>query len=104
MVEEIKDVTSDEAGKDKKKSKTGIKNLSKLGIILATVEMIAIPVLKWAGILKEVDIGDVIKIAIGLVAVWTPGFISIWLDKIAAAFIAKFTGKVEGSSSGEVLQ
>ena len=101
MAEEIKDVTSDE---DEKKSKTGIKNLSKLGIILATVEMIAIPVLKWAGILKEVDIGDVIKIAIGLVAVWTPGFISIWLDKIAAAFIAKFTGKVEGSSSGEVLQ
>lgn len=73
----------DQAKNDTGTNKGGMKNLSKLGMVLATVFVVAGSVLKWLGVFKDAEIDEVLKVGGGLVLFWTPGFVSIWLDKIA---------------------
>lgn len=80
-----------------------MKNLSKLGMVLATIFVVAGSVLKWLGVFKDAEIDEILKVGAGLVLFWTPGFVSIWIDKLGTVIATK-AAAATGKSVSEVLQ
>ena len=77
-----------------KKSDSGaMKKSSRRAMMFATIWIITATVLK--DIFKfEFPMSDILTVAVSIVAIWTPGYISIWIDKVMAGHIEtqKFRG------------
>lgn len=79
-----------------KKSGSGaMKKSSRRAMMFATIWIIAATVLK--DIFKfEFPMSDILTVAVSIVAIWTPGYISIWIDKVMAGHIE--TQKYKGGN------
>lgn len=76
--------------KEEKESKTpGAKILSKIAMILSGLWIMGLTLLKAFGIVN-IEITEIVYSAVAIVAVWTPTYLSIFLDKIQSI---KFGGK-----------
>lgn len=61
--------------------KIGAKACSRVSMIVASVWVAAGTVLKGLGVIK-MDETDIIYSAVAIVGIWSPAYLSIWLDKI----------------------
>lgn len=57
------------------------KNLSKFSMIFASIWIVVMTILKAMKII-EIEMEDVILSGLAVVGVWSPTYLSIWLDKI----------------------
>ena len=64
------------------KKQLGAKTLSKISMIFSSIWIMAGTVLIGLGLLKNLSVFDVIYSAVGVVAMWSPTYLSVWLDKI----------------------
>lgn len=77
-----------------KKSGSGaMKKSSRRAMIFSTIWIITATVLK--DVFKfDIPMSDILTVAVSIVAIWTPGYISIWIDKVMAGHIE--TQKLRG--------
>lgn len=77
-----------------KKSGSGaMKKSSRRAMIFSTIWIITATVLK--DVFKfDIPMSDILTVAVSIVAIWTPGYISIWIDKVMAGHIE--TQKLKG--------
>ena len=59
------------------------KEVSKFGQIIAFVYMLTMSILKGLGIM-DLSAGEIVLLAGGMVIVFTPVYLSIWLEKMAS--------------------
>ncbi len=64
------------------KKELGAKEYSKLSMIFSSIWIMAGTILIGFGVLKNLSVFDVIYSAVGVVAMWSPTYLSVWLDKI----------------------
>lgn len=69
-----------------KKSNGAMKKASRRAMMFATIWLIV------ATLLKDLfdfsfPMSDILTVAVSIVAIWTPGYISIWIDKTMAGHI-----------------
>ena len=79
-----------------KKSGSGaMKKSSRRAMIFSTIWIITATVLK--DVFKfDIPMSDILTVAVSIVAIWTPGYISIWIDKVMAGHIE--TQKYKGGN------
>lgn len=79
-----------------KKSNNGaMKKSSRRAMTFATIWIIIATVLK--DIFKfDFPMSDILTVAVSIVVIWTPGYISIWIDKVMAGHIE--TQKYKGGN------
>lgn len=63
------------------KKELGAKEYSKVAMIFASLWIVTFTILKGLKIMN-VEMTDIIYSGISIVAVWSPTYLSIWLDKI----------------------
>lgn len=85
MVEQ-KSSTQAKKKRANKKSGGAMKKASRRAMMFATIWLIV------ATILKDLfgfnfPMSDILTVAVSIVAIWTPGYISIWIDKTMAGHI-----------------
>lgn len=85
MVEQ-KNSTQAQKKRNNKKKSGAMKKASRRAMAFATVWIIV------ATILKDLfgfnfPMSDILTVAVSIVAIWTPGYISIWIDKTMAGHI-----------------
>ncbi len=73
-----------------RQKKDGIKVYSKRAMLFASVWLVVTVVLKNIFNLNF-PLQDILTVAVSIVMIWTPGYISIWIDKVTAAHITKKT-------------
>ena len=79
-----------------KKSGSGaMKKSSRRAMIFSTIWIITATVLKDV-FEFDIPMSDILTVAVSIVAIWTPGYISIWIDKVMAGHIE--TQKYKGSN------
>ena len=79
----------------KKSGNGAMKKSSRRAMMFATIWIITATVLK--DIFKfEFPMSDILTVAVSIVAIWTPGYISIWIDKVMAGHIE--TQKYKGGN------
>jgi len=66
---------------EQEKKTPGAKVLSKIAMVLSGVWIMALTLLKAFGLIN-IEITDIIYSAIAIVAVWTPTYLSVILDKL----------------------
>ena len=77
-----------------KKSGSGaMKKSSRRAMIFSTIWIITATVLKDV-FEFDIPMSDILTVAVSIVAIWTPGYISIWIDKVMAGHIE--TQKLKG--------
>ena len=79
----------------KKNGSGAMKRSSRRAMMFATIWIII------ATILKDLfgfsfPMSDILTVAVSIVAIWTPGYISIWIDKVMAGHIE--TQKYKGGN------
>ena len=85
MVEQ-KNSTQAQKKRNKKKKSGAMKKASRRAMTFATVWIIVATVLKdLFGF--NFPMSDILTVAVSIVAIWTPGYISIWIDKTMAGHI-----------------
>ena len=79
-----------------KKSGSGaMKKSSRRAMIFSTIWIITATILK--DVFKfDIPMSDILTVAVSIVAIWTPGYISIWIDKVMAGHIE--TQKYKGGN------
>ena len=85
MVEQ-KNSTQAKKKRANKKRSGAMKKASRRAMMFATIWLIV------ATILKDLfgfsfPMSDILTVAVSIVAIWTPGYISIWIDKTMAGHI-----------------
>lgn len=85
MVEQ-KNSTQAKKKRANKKNSGAMKKASRRAMMFATIWLIV------ATILKDLfgfnfPMSDILTVAVSIVAIWTPGYISIWIDKTMAGHI-----------------
>lgn len=94
-MEEQKNSVQAQKKRNNKKSGGAMKKSSRRAMMFATIWIIAATVLK--DIFKfEFPMSDILTVAVSIVAIWTPGYISIWIDKVMAGHIE--TQKYKGGN------
>lgn len=94
MVEQ-KNSTQAKKKRANKKSSGAMKKSSRRAMMFATIWIITATVLK--DIFKfDFPMSDILTVAVSIVAIWTPGYISIWIDKVMAGHIE--TQKYKGGN------
>lgn len=79
----------------KKNGNGAMKKSSRRAMMFATIWIITATVLK--DIFKfDFPMSDILTVAVSIVAIWTPGYISIWIDKVMAGHIE--TQKYKGGN------
>lgn len=79
----------------KKSGNGAMKKSSRRAMMFATIWIITATVLK--DIFKfDFPMSDILTVAVSIVAIWTPGYISIWIDKVMAGHIE--TQKYKGGN------
>lgn len=79
-----------------KKSGSGaMKKSSRRAMIFSTIWIITATVLKDV-FEFNIPMSDILTVAVSIVAIWTPGYISIWIDKVMAGHIE--TQKYKGGN------
>lgn len=63
------------------KSKPGVKVWSRIAMCFSSVWIAVLSILLGLGHI-ELTMTEIIESAVAIVAIWTPGFISIWAEKI----------------------
>ena len=77
----------------KKNGKGAMKKSSRRAMMFATIWIIIATILK--DLFKfDFPMSDILTVAVSIVAIWTPGYISIWIDKVMAGHIE--TQKLRG--------
>lgn len=77
-----------------KKSGSGaMKKSSRRAMIFSTIWIITATILKDV-FNFDIPMSDILTVAVSIVAIWTPGYISIWIDKVMAGHIE--TQKLRG--------
>ena len=77
----------------KKSGNGAMKKSSRRAMIFSTIWIITATVLK--DVFKfDIPMSDILTVAVSIVAIWTPGYISIWIDKVMAGHIE--TQKLKG--------
>ncbi len=77
---------------------TGVKDLSKWGVVIGTVLVVALSILKafW-GLFSSASFGlsmtEIVMVGGFCVVAWSPVYVSLWIDK--------FTGKKEAPCGAE---
>lgn len=85
MVEQ-KNSTQAKRKRNDKKSSGAMKRASRRAMMFATIWIIVATVLKdLFGF--NFPMSDILTVAVSIVAIWTPGYISIWIDKTMAGHI-----------------
>lgn len=85
-MEEQKNSTQAKKKRTNKKGGGAMKKASRRAMMFATIWLIV------ATILKDLfgfsfPMSDILTVAVSIVAIWTPGYISIWIDKTMAGHI-----------------
>lgn len=85
-MEEQKKSVQAQKKRNNKKGSGAMKKASRRAMMFATVWLIV------ATILKDLfgfnfPMSDILTVAVSIVAIWTPGYISIWIDKTMAGHI-----------------
>lgn len=85
MVEQ-KNSTQAQKKRNNKRKSGAMKKASRRAMMFATVWLIV------ATLLKDLfgfsfPMSDILTVAVSIVAIWTPGYISIWIDKTMAGHI-----------------
>lgn len=79
----------------KKNGNGAMKKSSRRAMMFATIWIITATVLK--DLFKfDFPMSDILTVAVSIVAIWTPGYISIWIDKVMAGHIE--TQKYKGGN------
>lgn len=79
----------------KKNGNGTMKKSSRRAMMFATIWIITATVLK--DLFKfDFPMSDILTVAVSIVAIWTPGYISIWIDKVMAGHIE--TQKYKGGN------
>lgn len=79
----------------KKNGNGAMKKSSRRAMMFATIWIITATILK--DIFKfDFPMSDILTVAVSIVAIWTPGYISIWIDKVMAGHIE--TQKYKGGN------
>ena len=79
----------------KKNGKGAMKKSSRRAMMFATTWIIIATILK--DLFKfDFPMSDILTVAVSIVAIWTPGYISIWIDKVMAGHIE--TQKYKGGN------
>ena len=79
----------------KKNGNGAMKKSSRRAMMFATIWIITATVLK--DIFNfDFPMSDILTVAVSIVAIWTPGYISIWIDKVMAGHIE--TQKYKGGN------
>lgn len=79
----------------KKSGNGAMKKSSRRAMMFATIWIITATVLK--DLFKfDFPMSDILTVAVSIVAIWTPGYISIWIDKVMAGHIE--TQKYKGGN------
>lgn len=91
---EEKKATTQARKRSAKKSGSGaMKKSSRRAMIFSTIWIITATVSK--DVFKfDIPMSDILTVAVSIVAIWTPGYISIWIDKVMAGHIE--TQKLRG--------
>ena len=77
----------------KKNGNGAMKKSSRRAMMFATIWIIIATILK--DLFKfDFPMSDILTVAVSIVAIWTPGYISIWIDKVMAGHIE--TQKLRG--------
>lgn len=77
----------------KKSGNGAMKKSSRRAMMFATIWIIIATILK--DLFKfDFPMSDILTVAVSIVAIWTPGYISIWIDKVMAGHIE--TQKLRG--------
>lgn len=83
--EEVRQTTHRRVTKSKK---GGMKAYSKRAMVFSSVWLVVATVLR--AVLKvNISMQDILIVAVSIVAIWTPGYISIWIDKVSAIISVK---------------
>lgn len=85
-MEEQKNSVRAQKKRNTKKNGGAMKKASRRAMMFATIWLIV------ATILKDLfgfsfPMSDILTVAVSIVAIWTPGYISIWIDKTMAGHI-----------------
>ena len=59
-----------------------VKTLSKWTMFFAALWIVTMSILKWVGVFPSAEINDIIYTGVAVMAIWSPTYISIVLDKI----------------------
>lgn len=85
MVEQ-KNSTQARKKRANKKGSGAMKKASRRAMMFATIWLIVATILKdLLGF--DFPMSDILTVAVSIVAIWTPGYISIWIDKTMAGHI-----------------
>ena len=94
-MEEQKNSTQAKKRRANKKGGGAMKKASRRAMMFATIWIIVATVLKdLFGF--SFPMSDILTVAVSIVAIWTPGYISIWIDKVMAGHIE--TQKYKGGN------